>query len=278
MTNQEARYDAIADGYAEWWAPIHLPGTLALLDEMAPDVETGARRILDVGCGTGALAVAAVRRWPHIEVDAIDASSGMLRIAQRHASSLTRAERDRLALTQALADRLPFDEAVFDLGVSAFVLQLVPSRYRALCEIRRVLRPGGRIRYVTWLRAEERFAADTVYDEVRLEIGLEPRWDDDDESSSDTDDIASPGAAVAQLRRAGFAEAQAHGSVLVHRFTPEGYVGFIAQFDDADEIAELEEDRREALERMLLERLQRLPADRLRLTMPVVYATGIRRR
>ena len=56
VTDQEARYDRIAEGYAAWWAPVHRPGTLALLDEVEADVAAGARRLLDVGCGTGAMA------------------------------------------------------------------------------------------------------------------------------------------------------------------------------------------------------------------------------
>jgi SAM-dependent methyltransferase len=277
MTDQEARYDAIAEGYAEWWAPVHLPGTLALLEDAAPFIDAGARRILDVGCGTGVLAAAAVSRWETAEVEAIDASAGMLAVADRTASSLPQAARARLRLTQALADHLPFEDATFDLALSAFVLQLVPSRHRALREMRRVLRPGGRIAYVTWLRSDERFAADVIYDEVRRDMGLDDDWDED-APASDTDDVASPAAAVAQLRRAGFADAEARASVLVHPFTPEGYVGFITRFDDADELNELEPSRREALEHTLLERLRRLPDDRMRMSMPIVHATGIRRR
>ena len=34
MTDQEARYDRIAEGYAAWWSPVHRPGTLGLLDEV----------------------------------------------------------------------------------------------------------------------------------------------------------------------------------------------------------------------------------------------------
>ena len=278
MTDQEARYDAIAEGYARWWSPVHRSATLALLDEVAPDMEAGDWRILDVGCGTGAMAVDAVRRWPAVEVDAVDASGGMLAIARSEAKALATGGRARLRFTQALADELPFEDGIFNLAVSAFVLQLVPSRFRALREMRRVLRPGGRLAYVTWLRGGDRFAADEVYDDVRREIGLEPRWDTDDGIGDDTDDLASPGAAVAQLRRAGFAEARARAETLEHQFTPDGYLGFVARFDDADEFATLEPARREALEHVLLERLQRLPDQRMRMRLPIVYATGIRRR
>src|SRR3954454_9471021 len=85
VTDQEARYDRIAEGYAAWWSPVHCPGTLGLLDEVDADVSAGARRLLDVGCGTGAMAVDAVRRWPSVTLDGVDASAGMLEIAEREA-------------------------------------------------------------------------------------------------------------------------------------------------------------------------------------------------
>src|SRR3989304_3978142 len=51
----------------------------------------------------------------------------------------------------AAADAIPLPEASVDVAVSSFVLQLVPDRLAALREIRRVLRPGGRLAYATWL-------------------------------------------------------------------------------------------------------------------------------
>jgi SAM-dependent methyltransferase len=287
VTDEEARYDRIAEGYSAWWSPVHRPGTLALLDEVEASVEAGARRLLDVGCGTGAMAADAVRRWPSVTLDAVDASAAMLEIAGREAERLPAGERARLRYRQALADRLPFDDATFDLALTAFVLQLVPSRFRALREMRRVLRPGGRLAYVTWMRGGERFLPDDAYDDARRAVGLEPRWDDDedeDEADGDgdrdadpgNDDVPSPEAAVSQLRRAGFAAAAARASMLVHRFTPEGYLGFLSQFDDEDEFATLAADRRAALEHAIVERLRALPADALVMRMPIVFASGIR--
>jgi SAM-dependent methyltransferase len=284
VTDQEARYDRIAEGYAAWWSPVHRPGTLGLLDEVAGDVAGGSRRLLDVGCGTGAMAADAVRRWPAVEVDGVDASAGMLEIARAEASSLDPSAAGRLRYAQALADRLPFEDATFDLALSAFVLQLVPSRYRALREMRRVLRPGGRLAYVTWLRGGERFAGDDAYEEARRDVGLESRWDDDVDDEDDldedsgNDDVPSPDAAVAQLRRAGFSAARARADELVHEFTPEGYVGFVTRFDDEDEFATMDVRQRQALEHRLTERLRRLPAERLVMRLPIVYASGIRSR
>ena len=234
-------------------------------------MDGGATRLVDVGCGTAAMVAAAVRRWPRVEVDGVDVSAGMLQVAGRTVDALPAAEQARIRLHQAPADRLPFADGSVDVALTAFVLQLVPSRHRALREMRRVLRPGGRVAIVTWMRGAEPLEADRVYDEALMDAGLEPR-----DSGAGTDDIASPGEAVAILRRAGFSAAAAHGDRLDHQFTPESFLGFIARFDDADQFDELDADERAALEQDVLARLRALPPDGLRLALPIVYATGRR--
>lgn len=272
VTDQEARYNRIAEGYATWWSPVHRPATIGLLDELDTDVRAGATRLLDVGCGTGAFAAAAVTRWADAIVDGVDASAGMLRFAERERAALPGRAADRIRLHQAYADRLPFEDGAFDIVASAFVLQLVPSRFRALHEMRRVLRPGGRLGYVTWLRGGAPFAADDAFDEALVAVGLEANERGDD----GLDDLASPEAAVAQLRRAGFSDARAHAAELEHRFTPQGFLAFLVQFDEEDRFASLPPELRSALERELLARLQALPPDGLRLVLPIVYASGRR--
>jgi SAM-dependent methyltransferase len=270
MTEQEARYDRIAEGYAAWWSPVHRTATLALLDEVSPDVAAGPTRLLDVGCGTGALAAAAVSRWPEVVVDAVDASAGMLAIAERERGVLDARAGARIRLQQGHADGLPFEDATFDVAVTAFVLQLVPSRIRALREIRRVLRPGGRLAYVTWLRGGPPFDADDAFDDALVAAGLEPR----ERGGGGEDDPASPAAAAAQLRRAGFARVRARAGTLAHEFTVDGFVGFLAQFDEEDRFATLGPDVRARLDAELRARLRALPPDGLRLVLPIVYAAG----
>jgi SAM-dependent methyltransferase len=270
MTGQESRYDRIAEGYAAHWSPVHRAATLRLLDEVAADASDGPRRLLDVGCGTGVLAAAAATRWPELEVDGVDLSAGMLAVAARTLAAAGDAG-GRVHLAHAPADRLPFDDGAFDIVVTAFVLQLVPSRPRALREFRRVLRPGGRVAYVGWLAGELPFEADAAWDEALAAADVER------ESSGGHDDLASPELAVRQLRAAGFSDATAHADRLVHQFTPEAYAAFVTQFDDGDLVLGLEPETREALTADLLGRLRRLPADALRLELPIVYASGVRR-
>ena len=268
MTGQESRYDHIAEGYATYWSPVHRGPTLQLLDEVADDAGGGPCRIVDVGCGTAAMAVEAAGRWPGVEVDATDVSTGMLAVAARTVAAAGAGLRVRLS--RAAADRLPFPDGTFDLALAAFVLQLVPSRPRALREMRRVLRRGGRLAYVGWLAGELPLAADAAWDEALRAAGVER------DSSGGHDDLASPAAAASQLRHAGLARVTAREDLLVHQFTPEGYAAFVTRFDDGDLVGTLALEVREALSADLLERLRRLPPEGLRLALPIVFASGVR--
>jgi SAM-dependent methyltransferase len=270
MTDQESRYDRIAEGYAEWWSPIHRPATLGLLEEIAPAMDAGAVRVLDIGCGTGALVAEVVARWPDARVTGVDISAGMLAIAARTVDALPGQAGDRVALVQAPADRLPFLDAAFDVAVSAFVLQLVPSRYATLREARRVLARDGWLATVAWMPGGV-LGADAAYEDALVASGLDPH-----EGDGAHDDPPTPGVAAARLRRAGFSGVRAHAAAVEHRFTPQGYLEFLRRFDDEDLFASLDDAARAALEADLLARLRALPEDGLALRHPVAYATGRR--
>lgn len=59
-------------------------------------------------------------------------------------------------LSAARAERLPWEDATFDVVVSTLVLCSVPDQRVALAEVRRVLRPGGRLVYIEHVAAEDR--------------------------------------------------------------------------------------------------------------------------
>jgi ubiquinone/menaquinone biosynthesis C-methylase UbiE len=100
--------------------------------------------VLDVGCGTGALALAAKRRvGPAGTVHGIDAGLEMIARAKHKAS---RASLD-ICFHMAHAQSLPFPDAQFDVVLSTVMLHHLPRKVRpqALREMRRVLKPGGRL-------------------------------------------------------------------------------------------------------------------------------------
>ncbi|MGW1802380.1 class I SAM-dependent methyltransferase [Streptomyces sp. NPDC001984] len=107
------------------------PAMLALAGDVA------GRRILDAGCGSGPLSAALRDRGA--VVTGIDASAGMLALARRRLG-------DDVALHVVdLSDRLPFADGAFDDVVASLVLHYLEDWGPTLAELRRVLRPGGRL-------------------------------------------------------------------------------------------------------------------------------------
>jgi SAM-dependent methyltransferase len=274
VTEQAERYDRIADGYARWWGPIIAPASLGILDEIDDRIRAGARDILDVGTGTGTLAIAAVQRWPGISVTAIDASAGMIEKAETEAKrALTSEQRARLALRVAFADDLPMADGSFDVAMSSFVLQLVPNRFRALREVRRVLRPGGLFAWISWLRESTPWLPDDDFDDALIDIGDEPReW-----GGGGSDDLRDERAAIAQMRRAGYVDVRARAGRLLHRFDVDGAVGFMTEFDEEDLVESLGSRRRARFEAALRRRLERRSPDELAIDNGTVTVRGHRR-
>ncbi len=269
--DQGAPYDRIAEGYAAHWGPVIRPAAVRLLDDLAPLIPTGSPALLDVGTGTGTLALEALERWPAVRVTGIDASSEMMSWARAEAAKrLAGGAEDRFATAVAFADQLPFPDATFDLGMSSFVLQLVPNRARALRETRRVLRRGAPFGFVTWLRGNGAIdPPDRVLGEVLDEFGFDPP-----EPDKRSGDAASGRAAADGLRRAGFHDVTARTDMLEHQWTVRGYADFIEHFSEESLFDEIPRGERRALRRRLLERLSELRADELRLRLPVVYVLG----
>lgn len=135
-----------------WMLPLYDPLTRLLgvasfhrtLVDQA-DVQPG-QRILEIGCGTGNLAILVKRRHRHADVVGLDPDAMALDRARR------KAERQGLSMRwdQGFAESLPYADASFDRVLSALMLHhLGPDEKRAaLREARRVLTPGGTLHLV----------------------------------------------------------------------------------------------------------------------------------
>ena len=99
-------------------------------------------KVLDVGCGTGTLALALKSSVETGEVHGIDASPEMIEVAEEKAAKAGSDIDFRVALVEAI----PFPDATFDLVTSSLMLHHLPDDLErtGLDEIRRVLKPGGR--------------------------------------------------------------------------------------------------------------------------------------
>jgi SAM-dependent methyltransferase len=103
---------------------------------------TAGERVLEAGCGTGTLWLDNADRIPApLSAVLTDLSPGMLDACKSRLSHLP----FRPELRQADAQSLPFPDASFDVALANHMLYHVPDRARALRELARVLRPGGRL-------------------------------------------------------------------------------------------------------------------------------------
>ncbi len=99
-------------------------------------------KVLDVGCGSGRLTIAA-QTWvnPAGEAHGIDPSPEMIEVARRNAARAGQPVKFETGMVEAL----PFPDGSFDVVMSRLVLHHLPGdlKSRGLAEMRRVLKPGG---------------------------------------------------------------------------------------------------------------------------------------
>ena len=101
-------------------------------------------QVLDVGTGTGVVAVTAARTGARVK--ALDLTPALLRDARLNAQ-IAQVE---VEFTEGDAENLPYPDGSFDVVVSQFGHMFAPRPDVAIAEMRRVLKPGGRVAFATW--------------------------------------------------------------------------------------------------------------------------------
>lgn len=185
-------WDRVAPGYTKFIAD-----ALGLYAEDALRLArvSEGERVLDVATGPGTLARKAARIT---RVDALDFSPKMLDELQSRASP---EEMQRLSLHCGDGQRLPFADELFDVAFSMFGLFLFPDRARALAELARVLRPGGRAVIGSWQRQDQVPALAAVSNEIRAMMPAEV--------GAPAAPLSDPSSIEAEMAAAGF-EVEVH--------------------------------------------------------------------
>lgn len=261
MTARQLDPDALR--YARHWEPVLAPAAWRVLERLgsAPAV------LLDLGAGTGSLTLRAAARWRAADIVALDASGAMLRVARTRAADLGHAAA-RFRWLPADARDIPLEEATVDAVVSSFLLSRVEDRGRLLQEVRRVLRPGGTLSFVTWLGADLVVGADRAYDEVLAELGHEPGATGF--RSPLGTDYRSLDEARTELSAAGFARVEVWPDELHARWDRDSYLRFKEQFDDHERFEALAAPERERLRQRLLARWAEMPDEAFEVRCPLV--------
>jgi SAM-dependent methyltransferase len=133
------------------------PVTQALVDYARPEP---GMRVIDIASGTGEPAITlATRVGAQGHVTAVDLSTDLLEIADGRARlrGLT-----NFSTRKADAHSLPLSENSFDLGTCRFGVMFFREPEKALCELRRVLRPGARACFLAWGSFDQPYWKSTI--------------------------------------------------------------------------------------------------------------------
>jgi ubiquinone/menaquinone biosynthesis C-methylase UbiE len=151
-----------AELYERYLVPaVTLPWAVDLVERVGVKP---ADRVLDVACGTGAVArVAAARVAGGLRVVGVDVNRGMLRVARARLPELEWCEASVLAL--------PFADGEFDVVLCQLGLQFFPDRSAALREMQRVLARGGRFGASVYSPIERNPAAEALSDALDQHFG-----------------------------------------------------------------------------------------------------------
>ena len=156
--------------YAEAYERIAVPALFAgwaasMIAKATPAFDA---YVLDVGCGTGVVARAALcHLGPHGRLAAIDRDPAMVHVARKAAVGLGTS----IQWLAGDASRLPFADRQFDIVYCQQALQFVADPPSVLLEVRRVLRPGGRIALNTWRGVRDPAASQALGDVLGLHLG-----------------------------------------------------------------------------------------------------------
>jgi SAM-dependent methyltransferase len=139
MTESPALFRVDADAYDRFMGRYSV--RLAPVFADAAAIASGMR-VLDVGCGPGALTTELVARLGAESVAAVDPSEPFVEAARRRLPGID--------VRVAPAERLPHADDAFDAALAQLVLHFVGDPETGMRELRRVTRPGGTVAACTW--------------------------------------------------------------------------------------------------------------------------------
>jgi len=197
--------------------------------------------VLDVGCGTGHLAVAVLERSPSALVHGVDLAPVYIEYARSRNPNL------RLEFRVGDACALTYPDSTFDRVLSLLVLHFVPRPQDAIAEMHRVAKPGAVVAAAVW-DARGGFVANRMFFDTAA--ALDPNAGER-RAKNYTRPLTRPGELAAAWRRAGFVDVSE--TMLYIRMEYASFADYWAPYlgkdgPGADYVATLSADERSRLE------------------------------
>lgn len=257
-----ADYSARAGAYSRHWAPVIHPLARILLGALPLQ---SARRIVDLGCGTGDLLSDLRAAAPGAFLVGADRAEGMVRVAQQAVPC-------SLLVTDAQA--LPLRTGSIDVAVLAFMLFHVPDPGAALCEVRRVLRPDAPAGIVAW-GPDSGIPGAAIWAEELDACGAAP--DPRDPAVMGHERMDTPEKLAQLLAAADFAPAHIWRESYAHAWTVDALFAMQSCCGlPSRRLASLPEDAREVCRERVRSRFAALPPGDLVHRMEVLFAVARR--
>jgi ubiquinone/menaquinone biosynthesis C-methylase UbiE len=247
------------------------PATQAILH--AAGVRPGMA-VLDIASGTGEPSLTLAETVaPGGHVTATDLIPEMLAAAEANARERGIAN---VTFRQADAEALPFPDASFDAATCAFGIMFCPNPVRALGEIRRVLRPGGRAAFIAWGPYEQNPLFTTTLGVLTRHVTPPPP----PPGTPSAFTFAAPGSLSAALTAAGFSDVreEAHTLPLVYPGRTADFWEFIRDMSSLDRFFDQlpPEQRGPVADEARAEIARYDDGQSVRLTADIVLATAVR--
>jgi phosphoethanolamine N-methyltransferase len=169
MAESDLHYDDASIAFLEalWGEGYLSPGGPDEVSRVLEGLDLTGKRILDIGCGSGAITLSLAQDHGAGQVVGVDVEFDVCKAAQ---SRIDRADMaDRVTITQVEPGLLPFPDASFDLVFSKDSIIHIPDKDFLAGEALRVLRPGGWFAASDWLISHD----NTPSEEMKTYIALE---------------------------------------------------------------------------------------------------------
>jgi phosphoethanolamine N-methyltransferase len=150
-----------------WGEGFLSPGGAAEVGRVLDGVDLAGKRVLDIGCGSGAIATLLVTEYGAAHVTGIDVEDPVCTAARARVAAAGLS--DRIDIVKVQPGPMPFADAYFDVVFSKDSILHIPDKVAMATEVFRILKPGGQFAASDWLISHDDTPSPEMIHYLRME-------------------------------------------------------------------------------------------------------------